>query len=118
MRVALNELQRYLTQTTENILVQKMCRPMRRWFFDQAILAGLLPSNKPDMRMTRWIPQRKPYLHPVQDAQGQKILHDAGMLSRSEWALQLSRDAEDLDTEYAADREREQRLSLDFRGKS
>ena len=116
MRVALNEFQRFLTQTTENILVQKLCRPVRRWFFDQAILAGLLPSNKVDIRATRWIPQRKPYLHPVQDAQGQKILHDAGMLPRSEWSLQLSRDVEDLDALYQSDHEREQALGLSFGG--
>lgn len=118
MRVALNEFNRILTQTTENILVQKMCRPIRQWFFDQAILAGLLPSNKSDIRATRWIPQRKPYLHPVQDAQGQKILHDAGMLPRSEWALQLSRDAEDLDALYLSDKEREQSLGLSFGGQA
>ncbi|AXF86650.1 hypothetical protein DTO96_102405 [Ephemeroptericola cinctiostellae] len=114
MRVALNELSRSLTQLTENILVQKMCRPIRRWFFDQAILAGLLPSNKVEMRATRWIPQRKPYIHPVQDVQSLRLQNELGILPRSEISLQNGRDADSVDAQYKQDLEREQSLGLNF----
>lgn len=114
MRVALNEFSRYLTQVTENVLVQRMCRPIRTWFFDQAILAGLLPSNKIEIRATKWIPQRKPYIHPLQDVQGLKLQHELGILPRSEIALQNGRDVDFVDEQYAEDIKREQELGLNF----
>ena len=114
MRVALNEFARRITQITENIVVHQLCRPMRRKFFDAAILAGLLPSNKAEIRNTRWVPQAKPYIHPVQDMQALKMKYELGMTSRTEMALQQGKDADLLDSEIARDNARERKLGLKF----
>ena len=117
MRVALNEFARRVTQMTENIVVHQLCRPMRRKFFDAAILAGLLPSNKPEIRNTRWVPQAKPYIHPVQDMQALRMKYELGLTSRTEMALQQGKDADLLDGEIAHDNARERKLGLKFHEK-
>ena len=117
MRVALNEFARRITQMTENIVVHQLCRPMRRKFFDAAILAGLLPSNKPEIRNTRWVPQAKPYIHPVQDMQALRMKYELGLISRTEMALQQGKDADLLDGEIAHDNARERKLGLKFHEK-
>lgn len=114
VRVALNEFSRRITQLVENTVVHKFCRPMRKHFFDAAILAGLLPSNKVEIRDTRWVQQAKPYIHPVQDIQSIKLRYELGLITRAEAALQLGKDVDLLDEEFAQDIVREQKLGLNF----
>lgn len=114
VRVALNEFRRHARQRINNTLVPQICRRVREAWFDAAILAGLLPTNVPDMRATRWTPDAHAYIHPVQDVTARALEIKHGLASRSGALLDRGIDADLLDEEIAQDREREERLGLRF----
>ena len=114
VRVALNEFRRHARQRINNTLVPQICRRVREAWFDAAILAGVLPTDVPDMRATRWTPDAHAYIHPVQDVTARAMEIKHGLASRSGALLDRGIDADLLDEEIAQDHERERRLGLRF----
>lgn len=112
VRVAINEYKRRAMAFIRNVLVPKFCAPVRAAWVDAAILAGVLPSNKPDVKATRWTPHGWPYIQPVQDIEADVLAINNKLKSRSEAVLERGYDAEKVDREYADDLERERKLGL------
>lgn len=112
VRVAINEYKRRALALIRNVLVPKFCAPIRNAWIDAAILGGTLPSNRPGLNATRWTPHGWPYIHPVQDVQADVLAINNKLKSRSEALLERGFDAELVDREMAADREREASLGL------
>jgi capsid protein len=86
---------------------------------DAAMLAGAIAlpdyeNRRREYLRTRWAPQGWAYIHPVQDVEAQAMRLKHGFTSRSEIVLREGYDAEMIDEENAADREREKRLGLSY----
>ncbi|WP_322999970.1 phage portal protein [Castellaniella sp.] len=112
VRVAINEYKRRAMALIRNVLVPKFCEPIRRAWVDAAVLAGELPTNQRDLKLTRWTPHGWAYIQPVQDIQADVLAINNKLKSRSEALLERGYDAELIDREIAADLAREQALGL------
>ena len=60
------------------------------------------------------MPQRWPYLHPVQDVQAEQRAIRAGFTSRSATVAEHGEDAEEIDRQQAADNARADTLGLRY----
>lgn len=119
IRVVLNEFRRRIEQRQFGVFVHQLCRPIRAWWLDMAVLAGAidLPDYQRQRRAylsTRWVPQGWAYIHPVQDVQARRMEVRAGFTSRAEVALRQGYDAELIDAENAADNKRADSLGLSY----
>ncbi|WP_269497247.1 phage portal protein [Castellaniella sp. S9] len=112
MRVAINEYKRRAMALIHNVLVPQFCRPIRNAWVDAAVLAGALPTGRPDLKSTRWTPNAWAYIHPVQDIQADVLAINNKLMSRSEAILKRGYDAEMIDREIANDLAREKALGL------
>jgi capsid protein len=86
---------------------------------DVAVISGAL--NIPDYETGRalylacsWLPPRWEWVDPLKDARAEIEQIEAGLKSRSQAIAERGFDAEQVDAEIAADKEREQRLGLMF----
>jgi lambda family phage portal protein len=112
MRVSINEYKRRAMALIHNVLVPRFCAPIRDAWVDAAILTGVLPAGRKDLKLTRWTPHAWPYIHPVQDIESDILAINNKLKSRSEALLERGYDAELVDREIAADHEREDTLGL------
>jgi len=63
----------------------------------------------------RWLPTKWDWVDPLKDANAEIAQIEAGLKSRTQAIAERGYDAEQVDREIAAERDRERRLGLDFR---
>jgi capsid protein len=88
---------------------------------DTAVFAGVL--GLPDYEARRrehiacdWLPPKWDWVDPLKDARAEIEQIEAGLKSRSQALSERGYDADQVDAEIAADRERERSLGLAFTG--
>jgi len=119
IRAGLIEFRRRVEQLQHNVVVHLFCRPVWERFVRLAVLTGELPARdfdrNPDAYLgCEWLPPKFDYVDPMKDVQAEIMAIGAGLKSRSQAISERGYDAEQVDAEIAADRERAEGLGLDF----
>lgn len=122
MRVVLNVFYRELEVQQDHFATQ-ILQPIYAAWLNTAVLRGALriPGYFDDPRTWQrceWRPHAWSYVNPLQEAQTKVLKINHGLASRSAVVAEDGWDAEDVDADQAADREREQALGLDYRAAS
>jgi capsid protein len=86
---------------------------------DTAVIAGALDLRDYDRRRREylacgWLPPKWDWVDPLKDARAEIEQIDAGLKSRTQALAERGYDAEQVDTEIAADKAREKSLGLTF----
>lgn len=118
-RLILMEFRRRVSAFQHGVLVFLMCRAIWARFMDTAVLSGALslPSYERKRReylRCAWLPARWDWVDPQKDINAEIAQIEAGLKSRSQAISERGYDAEQVDADIAADRDRERRLGLDF----
>jgi capsid protein len=87
---------------------------------DAAVLSGALvlpgyEANQSRLLTADWLPTKWDWVDPLKDANAEIASIEAGLKSRTQAIAERGYDAEQVDREIAAERERERALGLDFR---
>ncbi|MDQ7776129.1 phage portal protein [Paracoccus aminovorans] len=119
IRAGLIEFRRRVEQLQHNVVVHLFCRPVWERFVRLAVLTGDLPARdfdrNPDAYLgCEWLPPKFDYVDPMKDVQAEIMAIGAGLKSRSQAISERGYDAEQVDAEIAADRERADGLGLAF----
>jgi len=113
LRIVVQEFRRYCEQRQWQIIIPKLCQPIRKWFVDAAALAGMIAVSEVNAcKRVEWQPQGWAYIHPVQDVQAKQAEVEAGFRSRTSVISERGDDPEKVDAERAADKKREDKLGL------
>jgi lambda family phage portal protein len=117
IRAGLIEFRRRVEQLQHNVVVHMFCRPVWERFVRLVVLTGDLPARdfaRDTEAYTRcaWLPPKFDYVDPMKDVQAEIMAIDAGLKSRSQVISERGYDAEQVDAEIAADKERAGRLGL------
>lgn len=113
LRVVMQEFRRFAAQRQWQIIIPMFCQPVIKKWAQAAVLAGVVRPNEYDsVRRPTWAPHGFEHIHPVQDPQGQILEVQGGLRSRSSVIGERGDDPIDVDTERAADMEREKALGL------
>lgn len=113
LRVIIQEFRRFAEQRQWHTIIPMFCQPVREWWTDAAVLAGLVTMEERDaVAMVEWSPHGWSYIHPVQDPQGKKLEVENGFRSRSSVIAATGYDPEEVDEERRLDVEREKGLGL------
>ncbi len=118
-RMALLEFRRRVEAWQHSVMVHQMCRKVWQRWMDVAVLSGALDipgyeRNRVSFIACSWLPPKWDWVDPLKDAKAEIEQIGAGLKSRSQALAERGYDAEQVDAEIAADREREQRLGLSF----
>lgn len=118
-RLALLEFRRRVEAYQHAVMVWQLCRRVWARWLDVAVLSGAIAL--PDYEAKRrayiacaWLPPKWDWVDPLKDARAEIEQIDAGLKSRAQALAERGYDAEQVDAEIAADRERERRLGLSF----
>lgn len=112
MRAGLVEFRRRIGMIQHHLMVYQLCRPVWNRWFELAQLTNHLPFEAtPEVK---WIPQGFEWVDPLKDLKSQILAIQSGLKSRAEVVSELGYDVEEIDQEIAADRDREQKLGLNF----
>ena len=100
-------------------MVFQLCRAVWQRWMDTAVMAGALAlkgyePNRASFIACSWLPPKWDWVDPLKDARAEIEQMEAGLKSRTQALAERGFDAEQVDAEIAADREREQRLGLVF----
>jgi lambda family phage portal protein len=119
-RLALIEFRRRVSAWQHSVMVYQLCRPVYARWMDAAVLSGALtlPSyetNRSRLLTADWLPTKWDWVDPLKDANAEIAQIEAGLKSRTQAIAERGYDAEQVDREIAAERERERALGLDFR---
>jgi lambda family phage portal protein len=119
-RLALIEFRRRVSAWQHSVMVYQLCRPVYARWLDLAVLSGALPlpgyeADRPRMLAADWLPTKWDWVDPLKDANAEIAQIEAGLKSRTQAIAERGYDAEQVDREIAAERERERTLGLDFR---
>ena len=119
-RLSLIEFRRRVSAWQHSVMVFQMCRPVWARFMDTAVLAGALRLPGYDRRRAEylacnWLPTKWDWVDPLKDANAEIAQIEAGLKSRTQAIAERGYDAEQVDAEFARERDRERRLGLDFR---
>lgn len=119
-RLSLMEFRRRVEAWQHGVLVYQMCRPVWRRWMDTAEMAGALrlpgyERRRAEYLAAKWLPARWDWVDPLKDTNAELAQIAAGLKSRTQAVSERGYDAEQLDREIAAERERERALSLDYR---
>lgn len=113
LRIIINEFRRTCEQYQWQLIIPMFCQPVREACGRAAVIAGLIKESEyADFVDVTWAPHAWPYIHPTQDVQARKMEVEAGFRSRSGVVASNGDDVEQIDTERAADAERERRLKI------
>lgn len=119
LRADLVSFRQRVSQIQYGTLAPQLLRPVFARAVRSLILAGRI--NAPDFEAqpelwtsAEFIMPAQPWVDPTKDAAATRELIGAGLMSRREAVAERGWNVEDLDTEIAADREREARLGLTF----
>lgn len=118
-RTSLMEFRRRVETFQHSVIVFQLCRPVWERFVDLAVLSGAirLPSYERRRReylACDWLPPRWQWVDPLKDIKAEIEEIGAGLKSRSQGISERGFDAEDIDAQIKADRDREARLGLSF----
>ena len=118
-RLALLEFRRRIEAWQHAVLVHQLCRTVWRRWMDVAVLSGALvlpgyEKNRAGFNACSWLPPKWDWVDPLKDARAEIEQIDAGLKSRTQALAERGYDAEQVDTEIAADRAREKSLGLVF----
>lgn len=119
-RLALIEFRRRVSAWQHSVMVYQLCRPVYARWLDLAVLSGALAlpgyeAKRPRMLAADWLPTKWDWVDPLKDANAEIAQIEAGLKSRTQAIAERGYDAEQVDREIAAERERERALGLDFR---
>ena len=119
-RLALIEFRRRVSAWQHSVMVYQLCRPIYARWMDAAVLSGglTLPdyeANRVRLLTADWLPTKWDWVDPLKDANAEIAQIEAGLKSRTQAIAERGYDAEQVDREIAAERERERLLGLDFR---
>ena len=119
IRAGLIEFRRRVEQLQHNVVVHLFCRPVWDRFVRLAVLSGELPARDFDRDPAaylacEWLPPKFDYVDPMKDVQAEILAIDAGLKSRSQAVSERGYDAEQVDAEIAADKDRADGLGLTF----
>ena len=113
LRIIVNEFRRYAEQRQWQIIVPMLCQPVRDYWVDQSVLAGVIAISDSDgAKRVEWSPQGWAYIHPVQDVQAKQLEVQSGFRSRSSVISERGDDPEKVDNERSADKKRETELDI------
>lgn len=120
MRVILNVFYRELEFQQDHFAVQFL-QPVYAQWLTAAVWSGALSIpgyiyNPRRWQRCEWRAHAWSYVNPLQEAQTAVLKIRNGLTSRSAAVAESGWDAEDVDSDQAADRERERRLGLDYGG--
>ncbi|GER08840.1 phage portal protein [Iodidimonas muriae] len=118
-RLALLEFRRRVGAWQHSVMVWQLCRRVWARWMDMAVLAGALDlpdyeARRRDYIACAWLPPKWDWVDPLKDARAEIEQIEAGLKSRTQALAERGYDAEQVDAEIAADRERERRLGLVF----
>ena len=118
-RLALLEFRRRVEAYQHAVMVWQLCRRVWTRWIDTAAVSGAL--DLPDYENRRrehvacaWLPPKWDWVDPLKDARAEIEQIEAGLKSRTQALAERGYDADQVDTEIAADRAREQKLGLSF----
>jgi len=119
IRAGLIEFRRRVEQLQHNVVVHMFCRPVWERFVRLAVLSGDLPAHDFDRNAAaylgcEWLPPKFDYVDPKKDVEAEILAIDAGLKSRTQAISERGYDAENIDAEIAADKERADALGLCF----
>ncbi len=119
-RLSLMEFRRRVSSWQHSVMVYQMCLPIWERWMDMAVFAGALKlpgyeRRRAEYQACAWLPTRWDWVDPLKDTNAELAQIAAGLKSRTQAVSERGYDAETLDQEIAAERERERRLNLDFR---
>jgi lambda family phage portal protein len=117
IRAGLNEFRRLCAQTRNKIVIQMICRPIARAFYESAISAGLVDdlSYFPGGRVpVSWHPDPWAYVKPSEDVQAEIDQVRAGLKSRSDVVAERGRDARSVDARVFEDNDRTSQAGIRY----
>ncbi|SNT09078.1 phage portal protein [Antarctobacter heliothermus] len=119
-RLALIEFRRRVSAWQHSVMVYQLCRPVYGRWMDAAVLSGALSlpryeANRSRLLTADWLPTKWDWVDPLKDANAEIAQIEAGLKSRTQAIAERGYDAEQVDREIAAERDRERVLGLDFR---
>jgi len=102
------------------VLVFQLCRAVWSRWMNVAVLSGALDlpgydQQRQQYQACAWLPTKWDWVDPMKDASAEIVQIEAGLKSRSQAIAERGYDAEQVDREIAAERQRERALGLDFR---
>ena len=119
-RLALIEFRRRVSAWQHSVMAYQLCRPVYARWLDAAVLSGALSlpgyeANRGRLLAADWLPTKWDWVDPLKDANAEITQIEAGLKSRTQAIAERGYDAEQVDREIAAERDRERTLDLDFR---
>jgi len=119
-RLALIEFRRRVSAWQHSVMVFQLCRPVFARWMDAAVLSDALVLPRYEVDRSRllaanWLPTKWDWVDPLKDANAEIAQIEAGLKSRTQAIAERGYDAEQVDREISAERERERLLGLDFR---
>ncbi len=117
IRAGLLEMRRQVEQFQKFTVMYQLNRPIWRLWLEQAALAGVIDAsdfaqNRADYERVQWIGQGWHWVNPEQEQKAEVRAIRAGTTSRSRVIAARGDDAEEIDAEIAADKDRADRLGL------
>ncbi|GAA0599181.1 phage portal protein [Caenispirillum bisanense] len=119
IRAGLVEFRRRVEQLQHNVIAYQFCRPIWERFVTVAVLSGALPArdfeaNPAPYLSVEWLPPRFEYVDPKKDVEAEILAVKSGLKSRSQSIAERGYDAEQVDAEIAAERQRAEAMGLSF----
>jgi lambda family phage portal protein len=123
LRASQVEARRRMDQFQHMTLVFQMCRPIWQRWLETALLSGRLSlaatrlyrADRASFAAVKWIPPKWEWVDPWKDRKAEELAQDNGWKSRSDIIEAEGYDPEEIDARIKADRDREEKLGLDFR---
>ncbi|MER3352470.1 MAG: phage portal protein [Hoeflea sp. D1-CHI-28] len=120
-RAAFLEFRRFCETVQHHVIVHQLCRPIWTRFMRWQVLRGNISARafqtqSNGLQSAKWLPPRWPWVDPQKDARAAIMEIEANLRSRSEVIAERGYDAEEIDAEIAADRNRARRLRIEDDG--
>lgn len=115
IRAGLVEFRRQMEAFQHQVVVHRLCRPIWRAWLEQAALAGVIDANDFEANYwdyldVKWIPQGWQWVDPEKEINAALKGIRAGLTTRTEVIASTGYDPEEIDAEWAADRDRAEAL--------
>ena len=119
LRAGMVAFRQRLEQVQFGTVIPQMCAPIWERAVSALILRGDLPAADFEAAAPLWLaaehyPAPMPWIDPAKDVAAIRDALDGGLMSRRQAVAERGYDVETLDSEIAADRERETRLGINF----
>lgn len=119
LRAGMVAFRQKLEQIQFGTIIPQLCGPIWERAVSALILRGDLPAADFEAAAPLWLgaehyPPPMPWIDPAKDVAAIRDALDGGLMSRRQAVAERGYDVETLDSEIAADREREARLGINF----